>query len=144
MTILNRRRKGGIEHNALEDCFSKIEEKWPGIVDRLHRQEDVNDSLEDIFQFIALQRARVPASRDTAERMLSEATKAEVRVLDAAGQLPPKPAGFEDILDHIEVAIDPHQSIHAMVHMVRGCGQVFDQTGFHGITQQDRCALYKQ
>ncbi len=62
--------------------------------------------------------------------MLSEATKAEVRILDAARQLPPKPAGFEDILNHIEVAIDPHQSIHAMVHMVRGFGQVFDQMGF--------------
>lgn len=122
--------EGGIEHNAPEDVFSKIEEKWPGIVHRLHRREDVHDSLGDIFQFIALQHVRVPASRDAAERMLSEAMKAEVRILDAAGQLPPKPAGFEDILDHIEVAIDPHQSIHAMVHMLRGFGQVFDQMGF--------------
>jgi hypothetical protein len=120
--------EGGTDHNTLEDFFSKIEEKWPVIVDRLHRRQDVNDSLEDIFQFMALQRVRVPACRDIAERMLSEATKAEVRVLDAAG--PPKPAGFEDILDHIEVAIDPHQSIHAMAHMVRGVGQVFDQMGF--------------
>jgi len=122
--------EGGIEHNALEDSFSKIEEKWPGIVDRLHRREDVNDSLMDIFQFMALQRVRVPACRDVAEKILSEATKAEIRVLDAAGQGPPKPAGFEDILDHIEVAIDPHQSIHAMVHLVRGFCQVFDKMGF--------------
>lgn len=41
---------GGKDHNALEDCFSKIEDKWPGIVDRLHRRENVNDSLIDIFQ----------------------------------------------------------------------------------------------
>jgi hypothetical protein len=122
--------EGGTDHNTLEDFFSKIEEKWPVIVDRLHRRQDVNDSLEDIFQFMALQRVRVPACRDIAERMLSEATKAEVRVLDTAGQGPPKPAGFEDILDHIEVAIDPHQSIHAMAHMLRGFGQVFDQMGF--------------
>ena len=33
---------GGKDHNALEDCFSKIEDKWPGIVDRLHRRESVN------------------------------------------------------------------------------------------------------
>ena len=122
--------EGGKDHNALEDFFCKVEDKWPGIVDRLHRHENVNDSLEDIFQFIALQRVRVPASRDAIEKFEGERTKAEVRVLDAAGQLPPKPAGFEDILDHIEVAIDPHQSIHAMVHMVRGFGQVFDQMGF--------------
>ncbi len=121
--------EGGKDHNALEDLFSKVEDKWPGIVDRLHRHEDVNDSLEDIFQFIALQRARVPASRDVAERILAETVKMEARVLDAAGQLPPKPEGFEDILDHIEVSIDPHQSIHAMVHMIQGFGQVFDQMG---------------
>lgn len=72
----------------------------------------------------------MPACRDIAKRILSETTKAEIRLLDAAGQGPPKPAGFEDILDHIEVAIDPHQSIHAMVHMVRGFCQVFDQMGF--------------
>jgi hypothetical protein len=62
--------------------------------------------------------------------MLEETWKAGARILDAAGQLPPKPAGFEDIFDHIEVAIDPHQSIYAMVHMLRGFGQVFDKMGF--------------
>lgn len=124
---------GGKDHNALEACFSKIEEKWPGIVDRLHRQESVNESLEDIFQFMALQRARVPASRDVAEKMLAETVKAEARILDAAGQLPPKPEGYEDILDHIEVPINPHQSIHAMVHMIQGFGQVFDRMGFFAL-----------
>ncbi len=121
---------GGTDHNALEDFFSKVEDKWPGIVDRLHRQEDVNNSLEDIFQFMALQRVRVPASRDVAEKILAETVKMEAHVLDAAGQLPPKPEGFEDILDHIEVSIDPHRSIHAMAHMIQGFGQVFDQMGF--------------
>lgn len=66
------RPDGGTDHNALEDCFSRIEEKWPGIVDRLHRRENVNNSLEDIFQFMALQRARVPASRDATERIEAE------------------------------------------------------------------------
>jgi hypothetical protein len=77
-----------------------------------------------------LQRARVPASRDVAERILAETVKLEARALDAAGQLPPKPEGFADILDHVEVAIDPHQSIHAIPHMIRGFGQVFDKMGF--------------
>jgi hypothetical protein len=111
--------EGGIEHNALEDCFSKIEEKWPGIVDRLHRKEDVNDSLEDIFQFIALQRVRVPACRDVVEKIEGERTKAIVRRLDAEGRLPPKPKGFEDIPDHIEASINPHLSIHAMPEIIK-------------------------
>lgn len=121
---------GGKDHNALEDCFSKIEDKWPGIVDRLHRRENVNDSLLDIFQFMILQRTRVPASRDAAERIEAERALAAVRRLDAAGKLPPKPEGFENILDHVEVPINPHQSIHAMVPMMRGIGQVFNRVGF--------------
>ena len=121
--------EGGKDHNALEDFFSKVEDKWPGIVDRLHRREDVNDSLEDIFQFIALQRARVPASRDAIEKIEGERTKAVARRLDAAGKLPPKPKGFEDILDHVVVRINPHQSIHAMPHIIQGAGQVFGRIG---------------
>jgi hypothetical protein len=120
---------GGTDHNALEDCFSKIEEKWPGIVIRLHRQEDVNDSQEDIFQFMALQRVRVPASRDVVEKIEGERTKVIVRRLDAEGKLPPKPKGFEDILDHVEAPINPHLSIHAMPRIIKGIGQVFSRIG---------------
>ncbi len=120
---------GEKDHNALEDFFSKVEEKWPGIVDRLHRREDVNDSLEAIFQFMALQRVRVPATRDGIERMESERALAVLRRLDAGGKLPPKPEGFEDILDRVEVPINPHVSIHAMPHIVQGIGKVFSRIG---------------
>ena len=127
------RPDGGKDHNALEDCFSKLEDKWPGIVDRLHRRENVNDSPEEIFQFMALQRVRVPASRDVAERIHAEGVMAAARRLDAAGKLPPKPVGFETLLDQVEVSINPHQSIHAMVPMMQGIGQVFDQIGFYAM-----------
>jgi len=121
--------EGGRDHNVLEDFFSKVEDKWPGIVDRLHRQEDINDSLEDIFQFMTLQRVRVPASRDAIEKIEGERTKAVLRRLDAAGKLPPKPDGVEDILDYLEAPINPHLSIHAMPHMVQGIGQIFSRIG---------------
>jgi len=120
---------GGKDHNALENLFSELEAKWPPIVERLRRRENVNDSLEDIFAFIALQRVRVPASRDACETMRAEMVKATARLLDATGKLPPKPEGFEDIANHVEVSIDPHQSIHAMVDMIRGVGRVFHQIG---------------
>ena len=108
-----------------------MEDKWPGIVERLHRRENVNDSLEEIFQFMALQRARVPASRDVTERIHAEGVMAAARRLDAEGKLSPKPEGLEDILDHVEVSINPHQSIHAMVTVMQATGQVFDQIGFY-------------
>jgi hypothetical protein len=121
--------EGGIDHNSLEDLFSKTEEKWSGIVDRLHRRENVNDSLEDIFQFIALQRVRVPACRDVVEKVEGERTKAIARQLDVEGNLPAKPKGFEDILAHVEAPINPHLSIHAMPHLIEGIGQVFSRIG---------------
>ena len=130
------RPDGGKDHNALEDCFSQIEDKWPGIVDQLHRRENINNSLVDIFQFMALQRARVPASRDAIEKIYAERVMATARRLDKAGKLPPEPVGFENLLDHVEVSIDPHQSIHAMMTVIKGFGQVFDRIGF--------CALHNK
>ena len=127
------RPDGGKDHNALEECFSIIETKWPEIVDKLHRRENVNDSLEEIFQFMVLQRARVPASRDAIEKIEAERIIALARRMDVAGKLPPKPDGFEDILDHVEVPINPHQSIYAMAHIIRGSGQVLDRMGFFAL-----------
>ena len=70
---------------------------------------------------------RVPAARDIS---LAEQAKATHRVLDQAGKLPPKPKGHEDILDHISVSIDPHQSLHAMPALMRGFGHVLNWLEF--------------
>jgi hypothetical protein len=123
------RPDGEKDHNALEDCFSSMEDKWPGIIERLHRRESVNDSLEEIFQFMALQRARVPASRDVTEKIHAEGVMVGARQLAAEGKL----SGFEDILDHVEVSINPHQSIHGMVTVMQATGQVFNQMGFYAM-----------
>jgi hypothetical protein len=128
---------GGKDNNALEDLFSGYEWKWPNIVGRIKKRENVNDSLEDIFIFMGLQRARVPASRDAIEKLYAERVKSTTRVLDKAGVLPPKPDGYEDILDKAHVAIDPHLSIHRMVGIVQGAARVFSQIGigvFHNKT----------
>ncbi|MHB8698690.1 MAG: DUF4238 domain-containing protein [Sulfuricaulis sp.] len=120
---------GGKDHNTLEDTFSVLESKWPPIVARLMAREDVNNDLEDIFSFIALQRTRVPASRDASEGLLAAQAKATLRILDSAGKLTLKPEGYEDIVDRVKVAIDPHQSIHAMVHLINGMESVFSEIG---------------
>jgi hypothetical protein len=60
------------------------------------------------------------------EILLGEQVKATARLLDQAGQLPPKPKGHEDILEQISVSIDPHQSLHAMPALMKGFGHVLD------------------
>jgi hypothetical protein len=118
--------------------FSQVESKWPAIVGRIAARADLRSDLEHIFNFMALQRARVPASRDATEAMYAAGVKSTLRGLDAAGKLPPKPFGYENILDRVEVSIDPHQSIYAMVETIRGAGEVFARMGMgvlHNMTE---------
>lgn len=129
--------EGGKDHDTLEDFFSKVEEKWPPLVERMQRREDLNDALTDIYEFVALQRARVPALRDASERMAAVTLKSTLLQLDAMGELPPKPAEHPDILDHVDIAIDPHHSIHSMSTFVRAMGMVLDRVGLgilHNLT----------
>jgi hypothetical protein len=79
---------------------------------------------------MTMMRVRVPAARDTIETSRAAQVKAVAKYLDESGKLPPKPTGFEDILDHCQVAIDPHQSIHAMPALIEGFGNVVDHLGF--------------
>ncbi|HUT91241.1 MAG TPA: DUF4238 domain-containing protein [Thermoguttaceae bacterium] len=120
---------GGYDHDKLEDYFNRYEAKWPAIIQNFRDKENVNDHLDTIFAFIGLQRARVPAARDACEKLLAETVKATWRQLDAAGKLPPPPKGLEDILEQVEVSIDPHQSIHAMAPIIKGYGDLMKQIG---------------
>ena len=122
--------EGGMNHDALENFFSEIETTWPPIVERLQRIEKVdNDTMDEICQFICLQFARVPANRDFAENIHAETLKTVMQQLDERGEFPPPPKGYEDILDHVEVSIDPHQSILAMPTMIGATLEILDKIG---------------
>lgn len=122
---------GGVDNNRLEDFFSTIEDLWPPLVKRMQRRENVNDALLAIFQFAALQRVRVPASRDVTEAKLATSVKRDLLAMHTAGQLPPIPTELGS-LDKVVVAIDPHQSIHGMVPDLLGpVLQVFDRIGLY-------------
>lgn len=112
---------GGRDNNTVEDYFSTIETKWPHLVDRLRAGVSLtNSEVEDLHTFLVLMRVRVPALRDAIEVSLAEQVKAEARLLDKLGRLPPKPAGHEDILDRLSVSIDPHMSLRAIFPCGKG------------------------
>lgn len=120
----------GVDNNRLEDLFSLIEGQWPPLVKRLRQRENVNDSLDTLFEFAALQRVRVPASRDATEAQLAASVKQKMLDLHAVGELPPMPPGLNDLLDKVVVSIDPHKSIHGMVHDLQSnVVQVFSHIG---------------
>ena len=121
---------GGQDNNTLEAFFSTIESEWPATISKLHLRGDVNDRLENIFQFMALQRVRVPAARDAAEAMLAQVVKDKMAATLAHGSLPLPPLGLDDPLSQVNVSIDPHQSIHAMAAMMQGMGTLYSMLGF--------------
>ena len=126
---------GEWDHNTLEDFFSdSIESKWNGIVKRIREEQKL--SIEDhevIFQFLAATRVKVPATRDAIEINLAELVKVSAKQMDAMGLLPPKPVEFPDLLDHCEVSIDPHKSIHMMIDAMKGFSQIIKTIGFEVI-----------
>jgi hypothetical protein len=121
--------EGGQDNNTLEDIFSEVESAWPSLVARLARKESIDDEIDHFIQFVALQRARVPAARDAVEAVLAATVKDTMKMLVRIGKIPAPPSGSEDILDKIDVSIDPHQSIHAMPGLITKIGELFNTVG---------------
>ncbi len=121
------RPEGGQDNNRLEDLFSKIETVWPSLVDDLTAGRDLGNRIEQMCEFIGLLRVRGPAARDPVELYLAHIARRKMMALAESGRLPPPPAGLT--FDDIEISIDPHQSIHAMVPMVQGFARLWEFCG---------------
>lgn len=131
--------EGGQDNKRLEALFSEVETHWPPLVASLLARENVNDRLHHLFEFMSLQRVRVPAARDAAEAMLAQTVKDTMLSMRRKGELPEPPAGMENLLDHVEVSIDPHQSIHAMPAQLQGLAELYNRIGIaavHNLTSR--------
>ncbi len=127
---------GEWDNNVLEDHFSTVEDKWPDVMRRVMAREDLSECIEALYMFVALQRVRVPAARDMHEFMRADSVMALARQLQAAGKLPPTPPGHEDLLDKLQVSIDPHTSIRAIPDALKAVGLVLDLLGLHVIENE--------
>ena len=125
------RPDGSQDNSVLEDLFSKIESDWPCLCDNLVRRQPFDrDATVSLLGFIGLQRVRVPAARDMVEGVLARDVMGTLRQLQATGELPPPPDGLRDLIDHVVVSIDPHQSIHAMPGAMQALGPLLDTLGY--------------
>ncbi|MDA8030764.1 MAG: DUF4238 domain-containing protein [Alphaproteobacteria bacterium] len=117
--------EGGHDNNILEDMFSELESQWPQLVDRLRQGDDINDSdsLSVLFSFIALQRLRVPAARDHAERIASEVIRSDLRGMKARGEISCEP-------DDLEIAPHPAISLSSITSMESTIRTVFKEMGW--------------
>ena len=120
---------GTRDNNTIEQFFSTtVESKWNHIVNQLIARADLSDDeIRDAAWFCALQHARVPAIRDAHESLRASSVKFLMKKLDSMGKLPAPPNGAPDILDRLEVAIDPQTSlanIHVTLNVVE---TIFDR-----------------
>jgi Protein of unknown function (DUF4238) len=122
--------EGGQDNNKLEDFFSEDESTWPSVVSHFRTCSANRSDVIALGVFAGFMRVRIPATRDFVELSLAEQAKAEIRLLDSKDMLPPKPAGHDDILDHIAISIDPHQSLHAIPHLIKSFTRVWDSLEF--------------
>lgn len=127
---------GGLDNNSLEDFFSTIEAPWPQLMEKLTARTETSADFLPLIEFLMLQRVRVPCIRDAIELSLAETVKIETRLADEAGLLPPKPEAHPNILENLEVSIDPHMSIHAMTDLMSGFARVVDACVFEVLHNQ--------
>lgn len=122
---------GGRDNNLVEDLFSQeVEQFWPAA-----KQAAVTDTLDPqtwshLYLMIASLRARVPAMRELIEGALAQQVMGIAAKMDREGRLPPMPTELGDIWSTLSIAIDPHQSMHAMPAILESMNAVVNGMGF--------------
>lgn len=121
---------GERDDHRLEAIFSEIETVWPSIVAALAARECMFAEAPHIITFLGLMRVRVPAFRDAAELHLGHAVHTQALIMHAAGQLPLLSEGHADLIEKIQVTIDPQMSLEIMAQALSDIGQLFATLSF--------------
>jgi hypothetical protein len=121
---------GERDDDRLEGLFSKIETHWPAVVAALANRAPMFPAAQYITTFLSLMRVRVPAFRDSAELHLGHLVHTEALCLHAAGKLTPPPDDFPDLIDKIQVTIDPQKSLEMMAQALDDIGKLFGTLSF--------------
>lgn len=118
------------DNDRLEAIFSEIEAHWPTVVAALAHREAMFAAAPQIITFLSLMRVRVPAFRDPAELHLGHSVHTQAVLLNAAGELPPLPEGYPDLMEKIQITIDPQKSLETMALALDVMGKLFASLSF--------------
>lgn len=125
--------EGTRDDDRLEALFSAVETDWPPIAAGLASRRPRFAKASQLIVFLGLMRVRGPAFRDAVELQLAQMVHMQAKALQRAGQLPPPPAEFPDLLDHVQVAIDPQRSLIAMAETLSGIGEMLGRLSYEVI-----------
>jgi len=134
---------GDYDNDQLEEFFSDaVETNWNGLRSKLINKEKlVVDEIIMLWQFIGLQRVRVPAARDMIESYLAHNAMVKFKDLEQSGQIPPPPVEIPDLIDKLTIAVDPQQSILAMADLLTGFLELASVTGLEVIHNETSVPL---
>jgi len=120
---------GETDFNKMEDAFSAFESMWPNLIKKIVQHVRLNkDDIVSLYTFLTMMKVRVPATRDGIEQMLAHWVKTYGDILEKQGELPPRPPELQGV--ELEVSIDPHQSILAMIHVAKGFNIILNSINF--------------
>ncbi|WP_432769906.1 MAG: DUF4238 domain-containing protein [Sphingopyxis sp.] len=133
-------RDDGTRDNRIEGYLSRIEGDWFNLRAKMTDWKKLTpEDCGKLWNYLAMQRVRVPAARDAAEALLAHKGMLEFYKLDEAGELAPYPEGVPDIVQMTRMSINPQASIEAMGEMLRGFKALIGRIGFqiiHNETKQ--------
>jgi Protein of unknown function (DUF4238) len=121
---------GTRDDDKFEQLFSQVEAYWPAIIKSLAARKPSFPDAHQLIVFLGLMRVRGPAFRDAMELHLGKTLSMQMKSLDAAGKLPPPPNGFENLLEQVQIAVDPQQSLRAMAEVLPEIGRLFGSLSY--------------
>ncbi len=110
----------GIENadQSIESVLlNNIETSFPDLLNSLLKKEQEID-IKLFVETILSMAIRTPSFREGFEIGLANYVNRIAKRIPAT-EFPKPPAGLEDIAEHLVVTIDPHRSLHAMIHYLR-------------------------
>jgi hypothetical protein len=121
---------GERDDHRWEDLWNCVETVWPATV-RAVRDRRLSPAISfNLLGMVALQRARVPASRDRHELLMAHKLRTEVKALETIGKLPDDLQLYAGRLDEVPVGINPQRSLAEMRGDILENGDLAFRLGF--------------
>ncbi|ABD88598.1 DUF4238 domain-containing protein [Rhodopseudomonas palustris] len=122
--------EGGQENHRFEDLWNTIETVWPETVQALAARRLSPAISFNVLGMQTIMRARVPATRDRHALMLEAKLRAEHKIAEEIGALPPELERYAGQFDTVPIGINPHETLLAMTGEFKDFGDLCFRLGF--------------
>lgn len=122
--------EGGQENHRFEDLWNTIETVWPETVQALAARRLSPAISFNVLGMQSIMRARVPATRDRHALTLEAKLRAEHKIAEEIGVLPPELERYAGQFDTVPIGINPYETLLAMNGEFKDFGDLCFRLGF--------------